>query len=239
MVETSARHEELRIPLSEPSHGLQHVSAALGIPRWWPTGARVGVVLAHDLGGSREDPLLVHLQRQLTERRCLTLRFNFPFAEAGKKKADPPQVLRRTLRSAVTALARDPSAAPARLFLVGMGLGAAAVADVAAARLRVDGLVFLGFPLHPPDRPELAQLEPLSRVVAPMLFVQGSRDRRCDVAALRQKLSRVGAPTGIHVCPEADHHFHVLKKSGRSDAEVHDEVLAAVEAWIHKTVGMP
>jgi len=239
VVETSARLEELRIPLPEPVHGLQHVSAVLGIPRWWPTGARVGVVWAHDAGSSLADPLLAHLQAQLTERRCLTLRFNFPFAEAGTRRPDPQQTLRRVMRSAIAALGRDPSAAPGKLFVGGMGLGALAAADLSAARVRVDGLCFLGFPLHPPDRPALANTEPLSRVVAPMLFVQGARDRRCDLATLKQRLSHVGAPTALHVCPEADHRFRVLKKSGRSDAEVRDEVLAVVETWIHKTVGAP
>jgi hypothetical protein len=237
VVETSARFEELRIPLPDPVHGLRDVSAALGTPRWWPTGARVGVVLAHDLGGSYEDPLLAHLHQQLTERRCLCMRFNFPFAEAGKRRADPVHVLRRALRGAVGALARDPAAAPAHLFLGGMGLGARTAAEVAAARLRVDGLLFLGFPLHPPERPEQAQADELYRVVSPMLFVQGTRDRRCDLPALERVLSRVGAPTLLHVCRAADHQLRVLKKSGRSDEEVRDEVLAVVDAWIQKVAG--
>ena len=237
MVETSARFEELRIPVPDPAHGLRDVSAVLGTPRWWPTGARVGVVLAHDVGGSFEDPLLVHLHQQLTERRCLSLRFNFPFAEAGKRRPDPVAVLRRAFRAAVGALARDPSAAPAHLFLGGMGLGARTAAEVAAARLRVDGLLFLGFPLHPPERPEEAHSEELYRVVSPMLFVQGTRDRRCDLAALERVLSRVGAPRALHVCREADHQLRVLKKSGRSDEEVRDEVLGVVDAWIQKVVG--
>ena len=237
MVETSARFEELRIPLPDPLHGLRDVSAILGTPRWWPTGARLGVVLAHDVGSSYQDPLLVHLQQQLAERRCLSLRFNFPFAEAGKRRADPVPVLRRTLRAAVGVLARDPSAAPAHLFLGGMGLGARTAAEVAAARLRADGLLFLGFPLHPAERPEEAHADELFRVVSPMLFVQGSRDRRCDLATLQRVLSRVGAPTALHVCREADHQLRVLKKSGRSDEEVRDEVLGVVDAWIRKVAG--
>jgi predicted alpha/beta-hydrolase family hydrolase len=237
VVETSARFEELRIPLPDPVHGLRDVSAVLGTPRWWPTGARVGVVLAHDLGASYQEPLLVHLQQQLTERRCLTLRFNFPFAEAGKRRPDPVHLLRRVLRAAVGALARDPSAAPAHLFLGGMGLGARTAAEVAAARLRADGLLFLGFPLHPADQPERAQADELFRVVSPMLFVQGSRDRRCDLAALQRVLSRVGAPTALHVCREADHQLRVLKKSGRSDGEVRGEILGVVDAWIQKVAG--
>ncbi len=237
MVETSARFEELRIPIPDPAHGLRDVSAVLGTPRWWPTGARIGVVLAHDARGDMSDPLLVHLQEQLTERRCLSLRFNFPFAEAGKTRADPIHVLRRTYRAAVAALARDPSAAPAHLFIGGMGLGARVAADLAAARLRVDGLLFLGFPLHPPKRPEEAQADELYRAVSPMLFVQGTRDRHCELDALQRALTRVGAPTALHVCHEADHRLRVLKKSGRTAEEIHAEVLGVVDAWIQKVVG--
>jgi len=236
VVETSARLEELRIPLPDPVHGLRDVSAVLGTPRWWPTGARIGVVLAHDTKGNLQDPLLVHLQEQLTELRCLTLRFNFPFAEAGKKRVDSVQVLRRAYRAAVASLARDPSAAPAHLFIGGMGLGARAAADVAAARLRVDGLIFLGFPLHPRNRPEEAHADELYRAVSPMLFVQGTRDSRCDLDALQRVLTRVGAPTTLHVCREADHQLRVLKKSGRTEEEVHAEVLGVTDAWIQKVI---
>ena len=237
MVETSARFEELRIPLSDPVHGLQDVSAVLGTPRWWPTGARVGVVLAHDTGSSFADPLLVYLQQQLTEHLCLSLRFNFPFTEAKKRRPDPPHVLRRTLRSAVEVLQRDPAGAPANLFLIGMGLSARAAADLAASRLRVDGLAFLGFPLHPPDRPEAAQADQLFRAVSPILFVQGDRDRSCDLRTLQRLLGRVGAPTSLHTTREADHQFRVLKKSGRTPEEIHEEVFAVVQSWIQKVTG--
>jgi predicted alpha/beta-hydrolase family hydrolase len=237
LVETYARFEELRIPLSDPVHGLRDVSAVLGTPRWWPTGARVGVVFAHDAGSSLADPLLVHLHQQLTEHRCLSLRFNFPFAEANRRRADPPQVLRRSLRAAVDVLARDPAGAPTNLFLIGMGIGARAAADLVAARLRVDGLAFLAFPLHPPEHPEAAHAEELFRAVSPILFVQGDRDRHCDLPTLQRLLGRIGAPTTLHTTREADHQFRVLKKSGRTADEVRAEILAVVESWIQKVVG--
>ena len=234
MVEPSARFEEIQIPLPEPVHGLDSVSAMIGIPRWWPTGARVSVVIAHGAGRDMNDPLIEHVMRELTERRYLTLRFNFPFGETGKKRPDPPEVLQRTFRAAIATLARDPNSAPARLFLGGKGLGGATAASLAGDRARVDGAFFMGFPLHPPGKPELVSPEQLFRVISPMLFLQGKRDRQCDLDLLRRTLTRVGAPTTLQVLEEADQHFKVLKKSHRTEEEVQQELLAYIYAWVQK-----
>lgn len=236
MVEPSSRFEELKIALPDRAHGLEEVSAVLGIPRWWPTGSRVGVVLGHGQGDDLADPLIEHLHRELTERRYLTLRFNFPFAEAGKSRPDPLPVLRRCYRAAVGALARDPTAAPAHVFLGGKGLGGQVAADLAGARVRVDGVFLLGFPLHPQDKPEKAQSDPLFRIVAPMLFLQGTRDRNCDLEELRRVLRSVGAPTHLHVVEEADKNFKVRKKAPRTAEEVQEEVLGALDTWIQKVM---
>jgi len=237
VVEPSSRFEELKIPLPDPVHGLQEVSGVLGIPRWWPTGSRIGVVLAHGQTDDLSDPLIEYLHQELTDRRYLTLRFNFPFAEAKKRRPDSDQVLRRTFRAAIGALARDPSAAPAHLFLGGKGLGGQVAADLAGARVRVDGLFLLGYPLHPQDKPEKATPEQLYRVVSPMLFAQGTRDRHCDLDVLRQTLARVGAPTHLHVVTDADRHFKVPKKSGRTEEEIRAEILGTLDHWIQKVVG--
>ncbi len=236
MVEPSARFEDVKIQLPDPVHGLSEVSGVLGVPRWWPTGARVSIALAHGAGASFADPLVEHLHRELTERRYLTLRFNFPFAEAKKRRPDPVQVLRRTFRAAIGALARDPTAAPAHLFLGGVGLGAQVAAEIAGARVRVDGLFLLGFPLHPLNKPEEVKADELFRVVSPVLFAQGSRDKRSDVDVLRRTLSRVGAPTTLHVVDEADHNFQVLKKSGRTPEEVREELMGLIDGWIGKVL---
>ena len=236
MVEPSARFEDVKIQLPDPVHGLSEVSGVLGVPRWWPTGARVSIALAHGAGASFADPLVEHLHRELTERRYLTLRFNFPFAEAKKRRPDPVQVLRRTFRAAMGALARDPTAAPAHLFLGGVGLGAQVAAEIAGARVRVDGLFLLGFPLHPLNKPEEVKADELFRVVSPVLFAQGSRDKRSDVDVLRRTLSRVGATTTLHVVGEADQNFKVLKKSGRSPEEVREELMELIDGWIGKVL---
>ena len=237
MVEPSGRFEELKILLRESIGGVTEVSAVLGVPQWWPTGMRNGVVLAHGTSRDLSDPVLEHLQRELTDRRCLTLRFNFPFGEAGRKRPDSPAVLRRTFQAAIAVLSRDPTAAPAHLFLGGKGLGGEVAAELAAARVRADGVFFMGFPLHPQGKPEQPSSAHLFRIISPMLFLQGDRDRRCDLDVLRKVLTRVGAPTTLQVLEKADQHFKVLKKSARTDEQVQEELLAYLDAWIQKICG--
>jgi hypothetical protein len=237
LVEPSARFEDLKIPIPDPVHGLEAVSGVLGIPRWWPTGSRVSVVIAHGASDDMNDPVIEHMHRELTERRYLTLRFNFPFAEAKKRRPDDPGVLRRTFRAAISALGRDPTAAPAHLFLGGKGLGGQVASDLASARMRVDGLFLMAYPLHPQDKPDKIQPEQLFRIVSPALFLQGTKDRTCDLELLRQTLSRVGAPTSLFVSQEADRNFKVAKKSGRTPEEVRSELTAALDDWIQKILG--
>ena len=238
MVDPASRYEEIKIPLGEPVHGMDAVSAVIGVPRWWPTGSRVGVVLAHGAGSDMNSEAIAGLHRSLTERRFFCLRFNFPFAEAGKRRPDSLPVLRRTMRAALGALGRDPTAAPAHLFLGGIGLGGQVAADLAAARIRVDGLFLMAYPLHPAGKPDELQPEQLFRIVSPAIFLQGDRDTTCDVDALRQTLVRVGAPTVLHVVPEADRSFKVLKKSGRTQDEVTEEMTRALDDWIRSILGI-
>lgn len=235
-MEPTARFEAIQIPLEEPQHGLAAVSGVLGVPEWWPTGARIGVVLAHGAGRDMDDPILAGLHRGLTERKALALRFNFPFAEAKRPRPDPAHVLERTFRQAVAMLGRDPSAAPAHLFVGGIGLGAQ-VAAAAAARLRANGVFLIGYPLHTRDQPtKNVRADALYRLVAPLLFVQGTRDRHCDLDALRATLTRVGTRKTLHVVEEADGAMAVPKRSGRSVEDVTRELLDALDSWFHQIV---
>lgn len=235
-MEPAARFDELKIPVPSEEGGLE-VSGVLGIPEWWPSGARVGVVLAPGNTGRCDEPLIEDLHRQLTERKFLSLRFNFPFGESGKKRPDPMLLLRQTYRAAVQMLSADPTAAPAQIFIGGAGLGAKVASHVATDRVRVTGLFALGYPLHVTGKPEKLDAEQLYRIITPMLFVQGSKAKNCDLEVLRRSLARVGAPTALHVVEEADHLFRVAKKSGRTHEEVVLEILAALESWFDKVVG--
>jgi predicted alpha/beta-hydrolase family hydrolase len=177
------------------------------------------------------------VQKALTDRKYLTLRFPMPFMQAGKKKPDDMRVLQRTFESAVAMLSQDPSAAPAHVFIGGKNVGAMVAAHAATTRMRIEGLFFLGFPLHKQDASDDLRNERLYRVISPMLFVQGERDRHCDLDALRTTLGRVGAPVQLHVVKDADHSLRVPKKSERSAEQVQNEILATLDAWIRTTLG--
>jgi len=125
------------------------------------------------------------------------------------------------------------------VFAGGKNVGALVAANAATAttRMRVEGLFLLGYPLHKQDDPSDPRSEQLYRAVAPMLFVQGQRDRHCDLPTLRKTLARVGAPVQLHVVADADHQLRVPKKGERSQEQVNGEVLAALESWMRKTLG--
>ena len=191
----SVKFEPVQIPLLERIRGLDAVSGVIGIPEWWPTGERVAMVLGHAAGTNFDDPLLVHLQRVLTQNQILTIRFNFPFAEKSRRaRPDSIESLELAYRCALSMLGRDSTAMPAHLFLGGFGIGARVAARLASDRLPVDGLALFSYPLHPKGKPKDLQPDGLYRVVAPMLFVHGSEDPSCKPEALRRCLSRIGAP---------------------------------------------
>ena len=233
-MEHAARFEEVQIALPDPVHGLGTISAVVGIPEWWPTGARVAVVMAHGGGGNLDDPLIECLHRRLAAHQFLTVRFNFPFAEAGRRTADDsPDALENAYAAAISILGRDPAAAPAHLFLGGKGIGGRVAADIATTRLQVDGVFFMGYPLHLVDRPELAQRDQLYRIISPMLFIQGTRDRRCDLTALGRCLARVGAPPTLRTIEGADHGLRCRPSpAGKEDDESWTGIPEIIAGWM-------
>ena len=149
--EPTSQFEQIEIPLPEPVHGLEAIKGTLGVPEWWPTGSRISVVMGQ--AGLADDPLLDAIQLELTEHKYLTLRFPMPYMVAGKKKPDSMKVMTKTYEAAIAVLGKDPSSAPAHVFAGGKNIGALVASHAATARLRVEGMFFLGFPLHKQDDP--------------------------------------------------------------------------------------
>lgn len=196
-----------------------------------PADARWMVVLAHGAGAGMTHPFLETLAARLAAHGAASFRYQFPYTERGAKRPDPPPLLEATVRSAVEAAAGLAGDLP--LLAGGKSLGGR-MTSRAAAREPLDGvrgLVFFGFPLHAIGKPGVERADHLDEVGAPMLFLQGSRDRLADLALLWPVLERLGSRTTLHVVEGADHSFHVPARSGRSDAEVIDELAAETVRW--------
>ncbi len=235
IIESGVHFEDLKIPLPEPASGLRSVTGKLGIPEWWPSGSRVGVVLAR--GSAAEEPLLELIQRELTKRRYLTLRFPMPYMAAGRSHPNDLRTMERVYRAAIAEFTRDPTTAPAHIFAGGKNQGALATVQLVTARLRIEGVFFLGFPLHKQDDPSQPRTDQLYRATNPMLFVQGDRDRYCNLPALRSVLGRVGAPVKLQVVKAADQKLRASKRSGRSREQVEEEILGGLVGWMKQILG--
>jgi hypothetical protein len=234
-METTVRLETTRIPVAPDVV----VGAVLGVPEWWPTGTRAAVALAHDAGSDMENELLVALHRELANRGYLSLRFNFPHAEQKKKRPDPAPLLERTFKQATALLLLDPSSAPSRLVVGGMGLGAQVATQVVASGLKVDGLVCMSFPLHPAGKPMQTRADALHRITCPTLFLQGTHDVTCRVDRLEAVLRRVGAPTTVRVIEDADHGLVAIRRGARTTADVRAEIERRLLEFVGRVTGAP
>jgi predicted alpha/beta-hydrolase family hydrolase len=186
------------------------------------------LVLAHGAGTGMGHPSLVRVQDGLAARGTTVVTFDFPYRARGSGAPDRMPVLVAAFEAVIAAVRGD---VPDRLFLGGRSMGGRVASHVVAAGMPVNGLVFLAFPLHPPGKPGTSRAEHLATIRAPMLFVQGTRDTFARPDLLATVLAGLPSAT-LHAIPDADHGFHVPKRTGRNDVEVLDEVIATVAGWI-------
>jgi predicted alpha/beta-hydrolase family hydrolase len=224
-----AESREMRIAVE----GAGEVSAVLTRP----ADARWMLVLAHGAGAGMRHAFMEALAEELVGVGVATLRYQFPYMEEGRGVPDRPKVLTATVAAAVRAAKEVAPGLP--LLAGGKSMGGRMSSQAAAEGFlnEVRGLVFFGFPLHPPKQPGTKRAEHLSKVAMPMLFLQGTRDALADLRLLRPICEELGARATLRVVETADHSFHVLKKSGRNDQEVLRELAAATVAWAEKTAG--
>ena len=229
MKQMAATATELTFPVSDR---IGRVSALLVLPP--PPGARLVYVLAHGAGAGMRHPFLESVAQALAELAIATLRYQFPYMEARARRPDPPAVAELAVRAAVAEAARAAPGLP--LLAGGKSFGGRMTSSAQAKEPLpgVRGLVFLGFPLHPPGRPGDQRAEHLTQVQIPMLFLQGTRDEFADLKLLRPVIERLGTRATLHLVDGADHSFHVLKRSGRTDGEVLRELIRAIGDWAER-----
>jgi predicted alpha/beta-hydrolase family hydrolase len=196
-----------------------------------PAKAHRLLVLAHGAGAGMTHPFMEKLADELAAVAVATLRYQFPYMEQRRRVPDSPAVLTATVVAAVRAAAEAAPGLP--LFAGGKSMGGRMTSQAAAQHPLdgVRGLVFFGFPLHPPNRPGTKRADHLAKVSVPMLFLQGTRDALADLQLLRPICAKLGPRAALHIMEKADHSFHVLKSSGKSDEEVLRELAATAACW--------
>jgi predicted alpha/beta-hydrolase family hydrolase len=197
-----------------------------------PASAQACYVFAHGAGAGMHHAFMAALASGLAERRIATLRFQFPYMAQGSRRPDSPKVAQAAVRAAVQEAAKRLPDLP--LFAGGKSYGGRMTSQAQAAQPlpNVQGLVFVGFPLHPAGKPATERASHLADVQLPMLFLQGTRDALADLDLMRETTAKLEGRATLHVVEGADHSFHVLARSGRSDEQVREELLDTMAGWM-------
>jgi hypothetical protein len=196
-----------------------------------PDHSRACFVFAHGAGAGMTHPFMANFASGLAERGVATLRYQFPYMEKSSKRPDPPAVAQSAVRAAVTEAARQ--CLGVKLIAGGKSFGGRMTSQAQAGSPLpgVQGLAFVGFPLHPAGKPSSERAKHLDEIHIPMLFLQGTRDSLAELTLLKPVVKDLGPLASLHLVKEADHSFHVLVRSGRNDREVMTEMLDAFVAW--------
>jgi predicted alpha/beta-hydrolase family hydrolase len=197
-----------------------------------PADARACFVFAHGAGAGMAHPFMETVAQGLSEHGVATLRYQFPYMEKGSKRPDLPAVAHAAVRAAVAEAGR--CCAGLRLIAGGKSFGGRMTSQAQAISPLpgVDGLAFLGFPLHPAGKPSSDRAKHLADIRVPMLFVQGTRDNLAEMSLLEPVVKSLGPAASLHRVEGADHSFHVLARSGRNDREVMGEILDTFAGWV-------
>jgi uncharacterized protein len=187
-------------------------------------------VCAHGAGGHMNDRAMLAVSNELRARGVGIVRFNFLYRAKGSGRPDAMPRLRQCFDAVVSHVRRE--LAPELLVLGGRSMGGRAASMMAAEGATCDGLLLLAYPLHPPGQPEKLRAAHLAAITAPVLCFNGTRDAFCDRTLMEQTLATVGSNWRMHWLEGADHSFHVLRRSGRTDGEVLAEVADETGRWL-------
>ncbi len=213
---------EERVRVAVPGAGAVSVAVS------GDASAPVAVVLAHGAGNDMDSDFMRALHAGLAGRACLVFRFNFLYKEAGRKLPDARPLLEKCFR-AVADFARGRLPAGAKLALGGKSMGGRIASHLAASGYPAGALIFFGYPLHPPGKPEQLRDRHLDDIRCPMLFLSGTRDPFATRDLLDLVVRRLGARATLHAIEGGDHSFRV---KGRPQQEVNAEALDVAAQWL-------
>lgn len=219
--------EEFRVNINE----FQSVTAMLYPAR--PRGrAGITLILGHGAGAGQSSPFMVNFATELTARGLDTVTFNFFYAEHRRGAPDPNDKLEACYRAVIETVRKHKKLPRNGVAIGGKSMGGRIASQVAAAGVGdLTGLVFLGYPLHPPGNPEKLRSTHLPLIEAPMLFIQGSRDTFGTAEELKPIVKKLSHAT-LHIIEGGDHSLKVPKSSGITQEEVYKSVQDEIARWL-------
>mgnify|MGYP001286682441 CR=1 FL=1 len=199
-----------------------------------PDVAGVTVTLGHGAGADQSSDFMTRFATGLAARGINVVTFNFLYTEQGRRVPDANKAIEACFRAVIEAVRHKKIG---RGTLVGgKSMGGRIASQVAAASApEVEGLVFLGYPLHPPGSADQLRAKHLRDITVPMLFVQGSRDAFGSPDELRPIIKELKAPADLDVVEGGDHSFKVLKRAGVTQEDTYNAVLDRIEFWLRQT----
>jgi uncharacterized protein len=208
---------------------------ALVYPAGKPDLAGVTVILGHGAGADQSSNFVTRFATGLAARGINVVTFNFLYTEQGRRVPDANKALEACFRAVIQAV-QHKKIGCGTLVIGGKSLGGRIASQVAAAGAPdVEGLVFLGYPLHPPGRAEQLRAKHLPDITVPMLFVQGSRDAFGTPDELRPIIKELKAPADLYVVEGGDHSFKVLKREGVTQEDAYEAGLDRIELWLRQS----
>ncbi len=218
---------ELR-PFTLPLGPDRQISAVLGLPR--TTTMDAILVLGHGANNNMDYPLIAGLHERLARQGLVTVRFNFPYAEEGRKKPDSDEVSEGVFRLVLEYVGELEECKGLELFVGGKSMGARLAAQLVAKDVGASGLIFLGYPLHAPGKPEKLRDQPLYHLPCPTLFIEGAHDPFCRMDLLGKVLSQMPVRSDLHLIPKAGHSFEVGGQA--MSPETMEEITRVILGWL-------
>jgi predicted alpha/beta-hydrolase family hydrolase len=220
----------IRVDLSNGEH-----TTSLLYPASVPSRRKAALILAHGAGAPQRHPFIVSFAQALSARGLDVLTFNFLYTERKRKAPDRMPQLVACYRAVIDAAREHAESARDRLFIGGKSMGGRAATHVAAedATLAIHGIVLLGYPLHPPGRPEQPRDAHLPLVKRPMLFIQGSRDTFGTPSELKPVLASLSPLPTLHTVEGGDHSFAAGGRDSKArQPAVYSEIQDTIVEWI-------
>jgi uncharacterized protein len=190
------------------------------------------LVLAHGAGADMNHEYMGYFAEKLGSKDLAVARFNFRYTDEGRRSPDKQPVLEETYREAIDQIRAERS--PRRLFIGGKSMGGRIGSHLVADGVEANGLVYLGYPLHPPGKPERIRDQHLAGISIPQLFVEGTRDPFCPLDTLAEVIGRRRLKADVVAIQGGDHSLKIRKSSGRSTHDAWDEAVGAISTWIAK-----